>query len=124
MQVPSLADLAGGAVAERFEDELSRLVVNILDPNTEAEATRTLTLKLTLKPSETRDFCAATVAVTANLAPASRIATRLFLAQGADGPIAAEQHPKQMRLTFDALTGEVLPAPPAGVPQEETHGTA
>ena len=50
----SILQMARGAIQERADYEMSRLLDNILDPNTAATAQRTLTITLKLKPDDTR----------------------------------------------------------------------
>ena len=50
----SILQMARGAIQERADYEMSRLLANILDVNTKATAKRTLTLTLELKPDDTR----------------------------------------------------------------------
>ncbi|HEY9734904.1 MAG TPA: hypothetical protein V6D06_01435 [Trichocoleus sp.] len=59
----SLENLCRGAAIERFNEELQKVLRNIVDPNTPARAKRCITLKVVIAPSEERDF--ATIAVTA-----------------------------------------------------------
>lgn len=48
----TLANLGGGAAVERFQEELQKVITNILDPNTEAQAKRSVVLKVTIKPEK------------------------------------------------------------------------
>jgi len=48
--LPSLATIAGGAVAEAFEIELQKVLHNITDPNTDPHAKREINLKVVLVP--------------------------------------------------------------------------
>lgn len=50
----SILQMARGAIMERADYEMSRLLGNILDPNTSATAKRKLTLTLELKPDDDR----------------------------------------------------------------------
>ena len=50
----SILQMAKGAVQERVDYEVSRVVDNILDPNTEATAKRKITLTIELKPDPDR----------------------------------------------------------------------
>jgi hypothetical protein len=43
---------------------------------------------------------------TSALAPAVKIGTALFVGMGADGPVAAEEHPTQMRINYEAMVAE------------------
>lgn len=44
----SLIDMANGAIKERLDYEMGRVINNISDPNTKATAKRTITVKITL----------------------------------------------------------------------------
>lgn len=48
----SLLDMANGAIKERIDYEMGRVMQNISDPNTKASAKREITLKITLAPDE------------------------------------------------------------------------
>ena len=50
----SIIDMARGAIKERVDYEMTRVVENILDPNTSATAARKITITLNLKPDDTR----------------------------------------------------------------------
>lgn len=50
----SIIDMARGAIKERADYEMTRVVENILDPNTSATAARKITITLTLKSDDTR----------------------------------------------------------------------
>lgn len=50
----SFLELCRGAMLERFDYEMEKVVDNILDPNTPATKPRSITLTLTLKPDGDR----------------------------------------------------------------------
>lgn len=67
--------LAGGAMAERINRELQKVAENIMDPNTKADAVRTLTISIKIKPNETRQMGAAEIEVKSSLVPAKGVPT-------------------------------------------------
>lgn len=71
--------LAGGAVAERFNEAFKKVMENIADPNTDHKITRKVTLELTFAASE--DRCLSQVSVTAKtkLAPQKSVATKFLI---------------------------------------------
>ena len=102
-----LETLKRGAVAEQFNDALDRVLENIVDPNTEAEATRTVTLKVSLKPDEDREMIMIKSSVTAKLASAEAITGKAFVVHTRDGVKAAEHDPAQQNFIHDEEeTGE------------------
>lgn len=106
----SLVNLMGGLAVERFDDELARVLANIVDPNTPAAAKREVTLKLSFKPDKGRDLGQVDIAVSSKLAPAEKVSTRVFIAVTKAGPVATEHNPNQPRLPFDQPAVEPLAA--------------
>jgi len=73
MQKPnyiSLDSLAGGGLSERINRELAKVAENILDPNTKADAVRTLTVKIKIKPNKQRQAGDVELVVDSSLVPA------------------------------------------------------
>lgn len=77
----SLDRLCGGAVLERSTLALQQIARNIMDPNTDPEKARTLTLKLTFKPDESRKSIALKVDTNVKLAPPVADSTILLIGQ-------------------------------------------
>ncbi|MGG1673295.1 hypothetical protein ACIFOE_22190 [Paenibacillus sp. NRS-1783] len=46
-----ISNLAGRAMAERINRELKKVAENVMDPNTKAEAVRTVTVTIKIKPN-------------------------------------------------------------------------
>jgi len=115
-QYVSLDNLGHGAAAEMFQNELSRVIANISDPNTKPDAARGLTLKLTIKPNKDRTFCAVSIACDGKLAPVQAFETQMFIGMDKGKGVASEYNPAQGNLTVknedgeevDVVTGQVL----------------
>lgn len=73
----SILQMARGAIQERVDYEISRIVDNILDVNTEACAKRRLTLTIELKPDENRQYIKIAASAVSKLAPATPVGTTL-----------------------------------------------
>lgn len=69
----SFLEIGRGAMLERFDYELSRVVDNILDPNTPAKKARKVTVTLTLTPDEDRAVLTHSVVVKPTLQPTNPI---------------------------------------------------
>lgn len=69
----SVDGLAGGAVAEKLNIELRKLAENVLDPNTKADAVRTVTVTIKIKPNEQRQVGTSEINVKSSLAPSKGI---------------------------------------------------
>lgn len=76
----SILQMARGAIQERADYEITKILDNILDPNTSATATRKLTITLTLKPDDTRQNIAVGVVAKSALAATNPVTTSLYVA--------------------------------------------
>lgn len=96
MELVSLETIGQGAAAEKFLDELGRVIRNICDPNTEAKKTREIVIKFKFNPSEDRRFAAVTVNADSKLAPMSPAGTGIYLGIKHGQPVAKEYDDRQM----------------------------
>jgi len=97
----SLATLGGGSAIERFDDELRRVLSNIIDPNT-TDGAREVTLKVKIKPNEDRDRCDVDVTCSSRICPAKSFSTMMFVGSTPSGAVATEHNPKQLQMDLDA----------------------
>lgn len=74
----SILQMARGAIMERADYEVSRLLQNIFDPNTSATAARKVTLTLTLKPDDTRQNISLSCSAKSTLAATNPVTTMLY----------------------------------------------
>lgn len=81
----SLDSLAGGGLSERINRELAKVAENILDPNTKADATRTLTIKIKIKPNKKRQAGDAEIIVDSSLVPADGLPSMFVFDYDVDG---------------------------------------
>lgn len=103
----TLDTIGGGALAELFALELGRVLSNIADPNTAAQAKRVLTMTVTFKPGRDRDAAEVSLTCTAKLAGIQTVSAQLFLGR---------QHGKLIAVENDARQSNLFDAPkPAGV---------
>ena len=102
MEKVRLQNLNRGAVADLFDEEFTKILANIEDENTDAKAVRSLTIKLEIKPDETRSYGTTKLAVTSKLAAISPSTGFMFF-DIEDGKFTAfEDNPKQEPLDFAA----------------------
>jgi hypothetical protein len=87
----SLSNIDGGAIIERFDYELKKCLENVMDPNTDSKKKRSITLKITLAPSEDRDFANAEIKCESTLAPLSSLSAQLYIGRDIDGSAIAKQ---------------------------------
>ena len=91
-----LLDVAHGAIQERLDYELSKVIDNIDDLNTkaDADAVRKLTLTLSLKPDSERKNIRMTVQVKPTLVPTNNIESSLYLTESDEGKALVEMLPQ------------------------------
>lgn len=76
----SILEMARGAIQERADYEMTRILANVLDANTSATAKRKLVLTLELKPDDSRQNIAVNVTAKSTLAPTNPVTTSLYVA--------------------------------------------
>ena len=99
----SLLQMAKGAIQERVDYEVSRVVDNILDMNTEAKVKRKVTLTIVMVPDDDRQVVKIEASAKSTLAPVTPVGTSLVITADGNGEmILAEivpQVPGQLSLT-------------------------
>lgn len=81
----NLLEVARGAIGERLDYELSKVVDNIADLNTKADAVRKITLTLSLKPDSERQNIKMSTQVKSTLTPTNNIESALYLTESDEG---------------------------------------
>ena len=101
----SLLQMAKGAIQERVDYEVSKVIDNILDVNTDPLAKRKVTLVVEMKPDEDRQVVKITASATSKLAPTNPVGTSLVITADGNGEmILAEiipQVPGQIGINGD-----------------------
>lgn len=96
----TLDTIGGGALAELFRVELSRVLANIDDPNTDAGAKRAISIDVVFSPTGERNSAAVSISCTSKLSGIKRVATQVFMGRRDGKLIAVESDPRQSTL-FD-----------------------
>lgn len=86
-----LNTFADGALSERANVELQKILENIHDPNTDAKKARKLTLTITLSADEKRDVVLTNVVAKTTLAPAKPIESKLIMDMDNKGKITGAE---------------------------------
>lgn len=87
----NVLELAHGAIAEQVNNELGKVLANLMDPNTDTKTKRKLTVTLTFEVDENREYVECTAQAAAALAKTKPVTTRLFIDTDHLGrPVAAE----------------------------------
>lgn len=98
----SILQMAKGAIQERVDYEVTKVIDNILDVNTDAKCKRKITLTIEMKPDENRQFISLSASAKSTLAPAVPIGTTLGIAADRNGEMVivetVPQIPGQMNM--------------------------
>lgn len=81
----SLLQMAKGAIQERVDYEVSRVVDNILDMNTEAKVKRKVVLTIEMVPDDDRQVVKIQASAKSTLAPVTPIGTSLVITADSNG---------------------------------------
>lgn len=103
----SILQMARGAIQERTDYEMSRILANILDANTSPTAKRKLTLTLELKPDDDRQTITVSCTAKSALAPTNPVVTSLYVADDDNVVEMVPQIPGQI-----GMGGEFQENPP------------
>lgn len=101
VEIVSLDTLAGGAAVERFNYELQKALDNIGDINTRADAVRSVSLIVKMKPNEERSGAAVSIEIKSTMASIKPEATYFHITNHGNSTIATEYNPKQERFHFN-----------------------
>lgn len=77
-ETTSIIEMARGAVIERIDLEMFKIMENIQDLNTEPSKERSITITVKMKPDNNRENIKVAYEVKSKLAPAAPIETSLF----------------------------------------------
>lgn len=118
----NIEQFSNGELTQQINRELEAVARNIADPNTEAKTARKITVTITMKPNEQRDFITTSITTKSTLAPTLGAVTALGIRKDLkSGEIEVgeigNQIPGQMSMA------DVEPQQPAG-PVQEIDGKA
>jgi hypothetical protein len=102
----SILEFAGGAILERADYELKRIIDNIRDPNTRADKKRTLTLTIEFLPNFERDNIRVNCTAKSKIEPTSPINTQVYLTENGEDEIVAVEAVPQIPGQMDFDGGE------------------
>ena len=93
-----LENLAGGELAEKFEDAMKKVVANMMDPNTPYKNKRKISINLSLEQNDNRDYVAIECTVNTTLAPVKSATTRMTIGKDLrTGELYAEEYGSGIR---------------------------
>lgn len=95
----SLVTIAEGAAVERFDDALSGVIENMMDPNA-ADGVRKITLEVHFKPNVDRTMTEIVVKCEAKNQPPAKVSSTAYMGVTEHGYEAFEIRKKQIKLPF------------------------
>ena len=95
-QIKQLDELMDGALTERFNMEMERVLRNVFDPNTDPKAKRQIIITIEIQPNERRDAAGFTMDVKSKIAPPIKMSQTCFLFQDDEGNVTATEITKQV----------------------------
>ncbi len=106
----SLLQMAKGAIQERVDYEVTRVVDNLLDMNTEAKAKRKVTLNIVMTTDDDRRVVKVEASAKSTLAPVTPIGTSLVITADKNGEMMLAEIIPQVPGQI-SMTGEEQEAP-------------
>ena len=116
-QIKKLDELMDGALTERFNYEMERVLLNVFDPNTNPRAKRQIQIVIDIAPNERRDAAEFKVDVKSKLAPPVAVAQTVMLNMDDEGVVTATEFTSQVPGQID-MDGQV------NIPKVVEFGTA
>ena len=107
----SILEMARGAIIERADYEMGRIMQNILDPNTKPTEKRKLTLVIEFAPDDDRAMIGVSVTAKSSLAATTAIKTAIYASTGAFGEFNAVEMTPQIPGQTSFFGEEQEPAP-------------
>lgn len=105
----NLETFAGGALQEKFDDAMEKVLVNMTDPNTPWKIKRKIVVEVSFEQNEDRDDSTMNVSVVPKLAPVKPVSTRMAIGKDLEtGQVFAEEYGNQCRgqMTLDDYQGQ------------------
>lgn len=106
----NILEMARGAIMERVDVEMDRVIENILDPNTPAKKKRSITLRIDLMPEENRGRVDMKVQCKSTLAPMVDVSTAMCITTGRKGELLLAELLPQVPGQID-VDGNEAPVP-------------
>ncbi|MZZ66994.1 hypothetical protein GUI59_19290 [Enterococcus raffinosus] len=86
-----LSELNEGALQERFDFELEQVTKNILDPNTDPDKKRKITIDITVLSDEYHEDMVFDCQIKSKLAPRENVSSRVLIGKNAKGEVVTNE---------------------------------
>lgn len=91
MDRESILRMAAGAIEEKVDYEVSRVIDNILDPNTTPNAKRKISISLVFTPDSERKHISLSASATSKLCPADPVNTSMCITTDGNGELVVAE---------------------------------
>ncbi|MEH7503264.1 replication terminator protein [Neobacillus drentensis] len=91
LKIVDLNNFADGAMAERFNQELQKVLDNIVDPNTDPKKVRKVTLTVSISSNDKRELANVSVQAKSTMSPAKNIETQLLMDYDSKGKVTGSE---------------------------------
>ena len=105
-QIGNLDELMDGALTERFNYEMTRVLQNVFDVNTDPKFKRQIQIVIDIKPNERRDAAEFRVDVKSKIAQPIAVTQTVMLYQDDTGNVTATEITNQVPGQID-MDGEI-----------------
>lgn len=102
----SILDMAMGAIKERADYEMTKIMENIQDVNVQADKKRTMTITIDFEPDITRRKMAVGATVKSKTVPTAPVSTMLYAAADKNGELVYKEMSIQAPGQMDLFGGE------------------
>lgn len=106
----SIVDMAMGQIKEKIDYEMTKIIKNILDPETLATDKRVLNIKITIQPDSNRKTFSVIAAVSSKISPPKATITMLKVNKTDEGKLSAIEIINETPGQID-IDGNEVPAP-------------
>ena len=106
----SILSMAQGAIEEKVDYEVSRVIDNILDVNTKPDAKRKVTITLEFTPDAERKRIAISATAKSTLVPAAAATTAVVITADGNGEMVVAEMVPQIPGQI-SMTGDIQPPP-------------
>ncbi|MGJ9381781.1 replication terminator protein [Salipaludibacillus sp. CF4.18] len=90
-KIVELNTFASGALAERFNEELIKILQNIADPNTDPGKVRTLTVKVKFSADDERNLANALIEASSKLVSAREVPAKVLIDYDKNGQLTGAE---------------------------------
>ena len=109
MKKESILRMAAGAIEEKVDYEVTKIIDNILDPNTQPDAKRKIVVTIEFKPDAERKRIAIAASAKSTLVPTAAVSTAMMITSDGNGEMVVAEMVPQIPGQVSLFGGEQEP---------------